>query len=242
MTGGGTGGSSGGGSGGSGGGSGVETPVHKPLEITFSDDTPADVRIKQQEMFDEMPEKLRDALARAGTEINVGPRADGTPGWERFAKVTGYDSETTIADGRELGTLSFFQWDTNQIFISTDHPGGSVNVYVHEMAHAIDAKFLGETYVVEFPPDSGKMVDVNAISDDPGWKEMHTTYVLNNPHVNSYYRGGPSGKSPLMGRRETFAEGFAIYNKYGRSGLVGWLRSEDGADEIIDLWKYWKVI
>ncbi|AGR46419.1 hypothetical protein ODIN_1 [Mycobacterium phage Odin] len=233
----------GGGSGGSaGGGSSTSTQQPKALAIQYGEGLTEAEKAKQQKMFDKLPDHLKKRLFDSGTKIWVGTRADKTPGWAEFAKETGYDSNSKIADGREIGSLSFYLGSRNELFISVHHPGGSVNVYTHELGHALDYQMIGGTKLREWPPGSGDFRTVRIISDDPEWAEIHAKEIVNNQNINSYYRGGPSGKDPVSGRKELFAEGFAVYNEYGRSALVGWVKSEKVADTMIDIWKRYGVI
>jgi hypothetical protein len=124
-----------------------------------------------------------------------------------------------------MGSLSFYVPSTNQLFISVHHPGGSVNVYTHELGHAVDYQWTG----------------TSTISRDPDWVKLHTDKILNNPNIDSYFRGGPTGTDPVSGRAELFAEGFAIFNEYGRGALVGWVKDEATADEMIRIWKKYGV-
>ena len=200
---------------------------------------------QQQAMFDELPKNLKEMLSRSGTKVWVGTRADNTPGWDEFSRDTGLKTDSKIADGRDVGTLSFYLASRNELFISVRHPGGSVNVYTHELGHAIDFQMIGQrggVARVEWPAGSGNMHDVRIISDDPRWEDLHAKYIRTNTDINSYFRGGPSGTDNASGRRELFAEGFAIYNKYGYGALVGWTQSADAAKQMIDIWKEYGVI
>lgn len=176
-----------------------------------------------------------------GTKVWVGTRADKTPGWSEFEKNTGSTSNTKIGDGRRLGTLSFYSPSTNELFISVDHPGGSVNVYTHELGHALDYEFLDGTRLAEWPPGSGNFSPVRTISDDPAWVDLHDKYVRNNAQINSYYRGGPTGSNAQSGRRELFAEGFSVYNQFGRDALAKWVKSGEAADKMIAIWTRYGV-
>uniref|UniRef100_A0AAU8GTF0 Metalloprotease n=1 Tax=Mycobacterium phage BabyBack TaxID=3158877 RepID=A0AAU8GTF0_9CAUD len=197
------------------------------MVIHYGDGLTQAQRDKQQQMLDQLPDNAMDRLRETGTQIWVGRRADETPGWAGLAQETGWTSTDTIADGRQLGSLSFYVGHRNELYISVDHPGGSVNVYVHELGHAIDYQWTG---------------DGRLISDDVEWQSLHNTHIKNNPDIDSYYRGGPSGTNDASGRKELFAEGYAIYNKYGRAALVGWTKSVDAADTMIAIWKRYGVI
>ncbi|AER48190.1 hypothetical protein BLUE7_2 [Mycobacterium phage Blue7] len=219
-----------GGGNGAGGGSGTTTkPVEKyePMVIHYGPNLTNSEKAEQQKMLDELPQNAKDRLRETGTKIWVGARADETPGWAELAKETGWESDTQIADGREIGSLSFYVGFRNELYISVDYPGGSVNVYIHELGHAIDFQWTGD----------GKL-----ISEDSDWIKLHDAYVWNNTLINSYYRGGPSGTDKASGRKELFAEGYAVFNKRGRAGLIKWVRSEAAADEMIAIWKKYGVI
>ncbi|AGT14255.1 peptidase [Mycobacterium phage Adzzy] len=242
----GTGGVTGGGGSGSGGGSGGGSTINQQqtteLKIEYGDGLTDVEKAKQQSMLDKLPEHLNKRLHETGTKLWVGTRADKTPGWAEHAKDTGVTSTTKIGDGREVGELSFYYPARNEIFISVHNPGGSVNVYVHELAHAIDYQHTGKTIGVEFPPDSGNLYSVRIISDDPYWKKLHADHIVNNTNINSYYRGGPTGKDERSGRRELFAEGFAIYNERGIIGLRGFVGSREVADMMVEVWKRYGVV
>lgn len=184
-------------------------------------------RQSQQDLFDKMPDRIKARLFDTGTKIWVGTSADQTPGWPSFAADRGITPGSRFSDGRSYGTLSFYVPDRREIFISVRNRGGSVNVYTHEMGHAIDYQWTG---------------DVKRISDDPEWIELHDTYIRPNPEMNSYFRGGPTGNNAGSGRRELFAEGFAIYNASGRTALVEWIKISAAADEMIAIWKRYGVI
>ncbi|QGJ88285.1 metalloprotease [Mycobacterium phage DreamTeam1] len=218
------------GKGSAGGQAGGETTTKQQvteLKIEYGSGLTDYEKAAQQAMFDQLPKRIRDGLHKSGLKVFVGTRADNTPGWAEHAKATGVTSTTKIADGREIGELSYYMGSRNEIFISVHHPGGSVNVYVHEMAHAIDYQWTG----------NGKL-----ISEDPDWVALHNKYVLNNSLIRAYYRGGPSGTNAASGRKELFAEGFAVYNADGRDGLVKWVHSAEAADEMIRLWKKYGVL
>ncbi|QXO13280.1 peptidase [Mycobacterium phage Trooper] len=223
----GTGGVTGGGGGnGSGGGSGPTQQSGGNLSITYGDGLTDQEKSVEQFRFDQMPERLRKRLHETGLKVYVGRRADETPGWAEFAKDRGLTPTSKFADGREYGTLSFYAPDRREIYISVHNPGGSVNVYTHEMGHAVDYQWTK---------------DGSRISEDPEWVALHNKYIKDNPEIDSYYRGGPTGNNAGSGRRELFAEGFAIFNKYGRPALVGWTKSEAAADAMIAIWKKYGV-
>ncbi|QGJ90153.1 metalloprotease [Mycobacterium phage SheaKeira] len=230
ATGGVTGGQGKGSAGGQAGGGSTPTQIKTDTEITYSDnehDLEDYEREEQEAKMAEMPLHLRRRLALTNLKIFVGSRADETPGWHDFMVDRGITPSTKIADGREYGTLSFYAPDRREIYISVHNPGGSVNVYVHEMAHAVDNQWTN---------------DSKWISADPDWIALHTKYVLNNPDILAYYRGGPSGTNAVSGRKELFAEGFAVYNKYGRLSLGKWVKSQEAADEMIKIWQKYGVL
>ncbi|AHG23784.1 peptidase [Mycobacterium phage EagleEye] len=156
----------------------------------------------------------------------MGRRADETPGWAAYAEEHEITSTSKIPDGREIGTLSFYVPSRNEVYISVHHPGGSVNVYTHELGHAIDFQWQG----------GGK-----TISNDPEWVKLHEENILNNESIYYYYRTGSNGTA-LSGRKELFAEGFAIYNQYGYNRLVSFVGSKAVADKIIEIWTKYGVI
>ncbi|QGZ16892.1 peptidase [Mycobacterium phage Phaded] len=217
----------GGGSGSAGGGSSISNQNATKLKISYGEGLTTAERQQQQDKFDKLPDHLKSKLFDSGMKLYVGTRADETPGWAEHAKATGAKSTDKIADGREIGSLSFYMGSRNEIFISVRHPGGSVNVYVHEMAHAVDYQIRGD----------GRLV-----SNDPDWIKLHNDHILNNPLINSYYRGGPSGKNAASGRKELFAEGFAIYNERGIIGLRGFVGSREVADMMLEVWKRYGVV
>ncbi|AZS08206.1 hypothetical protein PBI_IRONMAN_2 [Mycobacterium phage IronMan] len=225
----GTGGVTGGGGsgGGAGGGSSISNQNATKLKISFGDGLTTAERQTQQDKFDKMPDHLKSKLFDSGMKLYVGTRADKTPGWAEHAKATGAKSTDQIADGREIGSLSFYMGSRNEIFISVHHPGGSVNVYTHEMGHAVDYQIRGD----------GRLV-----SNDPDWIKLHNDHIVNNPLINSYYRGGPSGTNNASGRKELFAEGFAIYNERGIIGLRGFVGSREVADMMMAVWKRYGVV
>ncbi|AMO43970.1 peptidase [Mycobacterium phage Bactobuster] len=219
------GGGSGGGS--AGGGSSINLQNAVKLKLKFGDGLTTAERQREQDRFDKMPDRLKARLFESGTKIYVGRRADETDGWAQFSADRGIKPGDKFADGREYGTLSFYAPDRNEIYISVHNPGGSENVYTHELGHAVDYQYTG----------NGKL-----ISNDPEWVKLHTDHILNNPLIPSYFRGGPTGKSAASGRRELFAEGFAIYNSRGTLGLTGFVGSKAVAEQIIAIWKRYGVI
>ncbi|QBJ01090.1 hypothetical protein PBI_ARISSANAE_2 [Mycobacterium phage Arissanae] len=225
-----TGGQGGNGSGGSAGGqAGGGNEVKLDTVIEYGDnDALEDWEIEEQEAkMAEMPRHLRRRLALTNLRIYVADQAVNSPGWKDFMDDRGITPDTKIADGRPYGTLSFYAPDRREIYISVHTPGGSVNVYVHEMAHAVDYQWQG----------NGKW-----ISEDADWIDLHTKYVLNNPLIIAYYRGGPSGTNAVAGRKELFAEGFAVFNRGGRNALVKWVHSAEAADAMIAIWKKYGVV
>ncbi|QJD50206.1 peptidase [Mycobacterium phage Iwokeuplikedis] len=222
----GTGGVTGGGGGnGAGGGSGPTQTSGGKLSITYGDGLTDKERAFEEYLFEQMPTGLRKRLHERGLKVYVGRKASETPGWPEFAADRGLTPDSKFADGREYGTLSFYAPDRREIYISVHNPGGSVNVYTHEMGHAVD--YLHS--------DSGR------ISEDPDWVSLHNTHIKDNPDIDSYYRGGPTGNNAGSGRRELFAEGFAMYNKYGYDALVNWTHSTAAADKMIAVWKRYGV-
>lgn len=197
------------------------------LKIEWGDGLTVEERDREQALLDRTPNHVRARLFESGTRIFVGTRADETPGWPEHAKATGVKPTDKIADGREVGTLSFYLGSRNEVFISVHNPGGSVNVYVHELSHAVDYQWTGD----------GKL-----ISNDPEWVQLHNENIKDNPLIRPYYRGGPSGTNPASGRKELFAEGFARYNEYGRDALARWVRSGEVADKMIEIWKRYGVV
>ncbi|QBP30485.1 metalloprotease [Mycobacterium phage Charm] len=188
-------------------------------------------KAEQQFMFDKLPPHIKKRLTETGTKIWVGTRADNTPGWAEFSKATGWKSTDKIADGRETGSLSFYLGSRNELFISVHHKGGSRNVYVHELSHAVDFQWTKD----------GKL-----ISNDPDWIKLHNDFIKDNPNILAYYRGGPSGTDAASGRKELFAEGFTVYNHAKgdkRAALVRWVdHNEEAADAMIAIWKKYGVL
>ncbi|ABE67324.1 hypothetical protein PBI_CHE12_2 [Mycobacterium phage Che12] len=222
-----TGGGGSGSGGGSGGGSSISQQHPTELKIQYGDGLTEAEKAKQQAMFDKLPDHIKKKLFESGTKVWVGTRADKTPGWHAYAQETGRKSTDKIADGREVGSLSFYNGLRNELYISVHHPGGSANVYTHELGHATDFQWRG---------------DGQLISEDPEWVKLHTDNILNNPNINSYYRGGPSGKNAGSGRRELFAEGFAIYNEFGFPRLMGFVGSRAVAEQMVAIWKRYGVV
>ncbi|QFG08585.1 metalloprotease [Mycobacterium phage Vanisoa] len=231
STGGVTGGQGGNGSGGSAGGqAGGGNEVKLDTVIEYGEnDALEDWEIEEQEAkMAEMPLHLRRRLALTNLRIYVADQAVNSPGWFDFMQDRGITEDTKIEDGRPYGTLSFYAPDRREIYISVHTPGGSVNVYVHEMAHAVDFQWTG---------------DDKWISADPDWVALHTKYILNNPNILAYYRGGPSGTNAVAGQKELFAEGFAVFNRGGRDALVRWLDNQpEAADAMIAIWKKYGVL
>ncbi|UJD20841.1 metalloprotease [Mycobacterium phage Zimmer] len=241
----GTGGVTGGGGAGGQAGGGSGTTVnnqHHTLDLEFASDLTDVERAREQEYMRELPQHLKDVLAKRGTRVFVGGRADESPGWADLAKDTGWKSDTLTADGREIGTLSFYLPNRNEVYISSRSPHGSVNVYVHELGHALDFHYIdGGGRQIEFPPGSGDFETVHVISDDPRFRSMHRKYILNNTKVRKYYRTGSQGTAK-SGREESVAEGMAEYQKYGREGLINLFHSAAAADAWIAIMKDYGVI
>ena len=226
------------------------------LDAISDGSLPPLARITQEEIaqqMTEMPDNILRVLKQPGLQIFVGKRADDTPGWA----ATGIQSSDVTADGRSKGSLSFYTARENMIFISTDEPGGSKNVMVHEMGHALDFTIVKDNPVmVESAP--GIDITVSRISrDDPEWVKMHDDYLLPVKDVNewfNYFIGGPSGTNNEMGRAELFAEGLAAYfngnHAEGKTRLRNFLfngikdtdKRRIVAEKMIDIWKRYKII
>ncbi|QBP31027.1 metalloprotease [Mycobacterium phage Refuge] len=233
--------SGGGGSAGGQAGGGSGTTVNQQqnrLSIEFGGDLTDAEKAREQRHLDELPAHLQHLLEQRDTRIFVGGRADESPGWANL----GYKPTDKTADGRDLGDLSFYIPSRNEVYISARSPHGSVNVYVHELGHAIDYQWIGlKGREVEFPPGSGNFETVRIISEDPEFRSMHRKYILNNAQVRKYYRTGSQGTAQ-SGRRESVAEGMAEYTKYGRDGLVSLFHSAAAADAWIAIMKRYGVI
>lgn len=230
------------------------TPTNK-LEMEFADNVTAAAKNKKVAQFDQMPTRIREELFERGVKINVGTRADGTDRWPEYAASQGIDSDTTVADGRKMGELNFYDGKTNDIFISTSSKDGSFNVMVHEMGHGVDAKWNKTAVDVTWTDDQGvdHIYPVKEISrEDPDFIYLHDNYVKNNTGIDSYYRGGPSGASDEDGRSELFAESMAAYFHGGRQGMVSFLAAipnETGImqrdyviDTIIGIWHRYGIL
>lgn len=208
-----------------GGGNEVKTSG-KPLEIDFGD-TITDARKEfANEQMNHMSQHLLVRLRENGLKLSVADRADHSPHWAEYAKSLGITSSTKTADGRELGDLSFYH--EGYVFVSDSSPHGSQNVYVHELAHAVDYHFLGKGK--GYTAKNGMWVKI--LSDDPEFVTMHREKIFPNSSVRAYYRTGSTGDR-TSGRRETFAEGYAEYVMRGRDGLKKLLGSYEVADEFI---------
>ncbi len=196
------------------------------LEIDFSGVDESVMRDVKSN-FEKMPIDIRVVLKDRDLRVNVGPTASDTDRWNDYSLETGLDSGDLVADGREYESVNFYDFETNDIFISTDNPGSSYNVIVHEMGHAVDATWLKEPVEVDWDADygDGLTYSVWEISrDDPDWIYMHNNFILNNEGVDLYYRGGPSGVDDADGRSELFAEGMAAYFQGGRESLEDFLQ------------------
>ena len=238
-----------------------EAPEPVPdLVMSFESDVSDSKQLEKVNQFAAVPLRVRQTLGDRGIKINVGKRADSTARWADYEAATGYTSGSKVGDGREIGTLNFYDPQFNEIFISADSTDGSKNVVAHEIGHGIEAKWLSEPVDVEWVPDEGptEVYQVSHISrDDRDWKFIHDNFVKNNEGIDSYYRGGPSGSSDEDGRSEMFAEAYAAYIRGGRVGLRGFLAAvptsvedddsdfnprEYAIDTILAVWTRYEII
>lgn len=232
---------------------GAKPPAtYDPVEANITADVVPDVAREIEYQVKQLPERLRHVLKERGLRVNVSRRADGHPQWAAYSATTGRVSTDLTADGREVGTLSFYNGYTNDVFISTDHPGGSYNVMVHEMAHALDAKWLKDP--VKVRTDAGNEITVSNISrDDPEFVKMHDDYLLPVKDVDewfNYFIGGPSGTNDEAGRAELFAEGLAAYFDGGKvrlreflfKGIKDQTARYHVADTLISIWTRYGII
>lgn len=243
---------SGGGKSGGGGSSSNTTinqqPLTEDLRISFGPGFRADDRADQKIQLEEMPEALRMKLQDRGVTVNVGKRADSTPGW----LVSGISDDERTEDGYSQGELTFYNAETKQVFISTDFDSTSVNVITHELSHAIDYEWLDDPAEVEYPAGSGTMFPVYAISQDPYWQEVHLE-IINRPSVDNYFKYElydppppgvePSDEALEAGRMELFAEGLAAYFDGGIAGLKKFLDNDsDLSAQAVAVWQRYGVI
>ncbi|AXH48779.1 hypothetical protein SEA_STEAMY_2 [Mycobacterium phage Steamy] len=229
-----TGGGSAGGMGGGGSTGSVNQQQHTRVEIEFGGNLTATEQAIEQKYLDQLPEHISKRLAERGTRLFVGGRADQSPGWA----LTGLKPDDKSGDGRELGDLSFYMPGINAVYISSRSPHGSANVYVHELGHAVDYQWIRGGRTVTF---AGKDYHVRLISDDPFFRAMHKKYIRDNEGVDPYYRTGSYGNES-SGRRESVAEGLAVYNRYGRDGLVKLFNSQEAATLWIKIMQRYGVI
>lgn len=226
--------------GGSGSSSSSSTIVNTPLQAEFGSHISDARKNNATFLINRMPERHRRLLNHRGVKLYVDRRADQTPGWAQYAADNGIDSSTLTADGREVGDLSFY--DQGKVFVSDASPHGSANVYVHELAHALDYHYLGGRSVeVEWPAGSGAVRFVTLISDDPDYIDMHSNLIVPNASVRDYYRTGSTG-AHSSGRKESFAEGYAEYITNGREGVKRILGSYEVADRFINILTRYGVI
>lgn len=221
------------------------------LSVNFgSGVSPATKRVKLAQTL-KMPKAIREVLADRGLKINVSPRADRHPNWAEYAEATGTEADDVIGDGRSVGNLSFYDPNTQDIFISTSKPGSSKNVMVHEMAHGVDDLWLETPVDVIYDFNGEDLIyEVKTISrEDPYWIEIHRDWILPNENINSYYRGGPEGDVDEDGRSEFFAEGMAVFMEDGRDGLLEFveaIESPEGRDYVVDtmiaVWEKYGII
>lgn len=224
-----------GGGSGSGGGSSAQTTRPKgPAEIEFGDNISEARQRNAQFMVRDIPERHMVRLKEAGVKISVDDRADTSPYWDEYSKRTNSNSNTKTADGRNIGDLSFYH--RGYVFISDSKSTGSVNVYTHEIGHAIDFNHHPRAVKFEYPPGSGTIRTYHTVSDDPEFVDLHSTRIFPNTHVRAYYRKGSEG-SKTSGREESFAEGYAEYLARGRDGVRDLLGSYAVADRFIAILK-----
>ena len=227
----------------SGGGSSTPTLVNTPVKLEFGENISEERKKNANFMMAKMPERHRKLLNHRGVRIYVDDRADTSPGWLEYAKPRGITSSSTSADGRPLGTLSFYS--AGRAFISDASGTGSANVYVHEMAHALDYHYVTsfdksvEGHMeVEF---KGETKTFTRLSNHPEFVELHNEEIASNLDIRAYYRIG-SNRTRESGRSESFAEGYAEYVTHGREGLKNLFKSYEIADKFIEIFKEMGVL
>ena len=189
--------------------------------IQYGDGLTSEQKQLQKDKFDKLPPHLKQLLKASGTKVFVGTRADQTPGWDAYAKATGRSSTDTVPDGRQIGTLSFYIGSRNELYISVNHPGGSVNVYTHELGHAVDLQITG---------------DGSWLSNNWDFEDIHNKYIRTNDKIRAYFKEGSRGTAE-SGRKESFAEGLATYFQKGLDGLTKFVHSREAAELMVDFWK-----
>ena len=224
----------------------VEPFPNDPIEAIFGTNISEARKSNARFLMNKLPERHRQLLENRGVKLYVDDRADQTDGWADYAAETGIDSTSLTADGRELGDLSFYH--KGRVFVSDASGHGSVNVYVHELSHAIDYHYLGKDengveneFHVEYPAGSGVERRFRYLSDDPEFVEMHRDRIATNTNILAYYRNGSNG-SASSGRRESFAEGYASYVMGGREELKRLFKTYITADKFIAILKRQGVI
>lgn len=210
--------------------------VSDPLQIDFGPNIVAARKTNAHFLMTRMPERHLRLLNHRGVKIYVDDRADQSPGWADYAQDEGITSSSTTADGRELGDLSFYH--KGRVFVSDASGHGSYNVYVHELAHALDYHWMPEGMEVEW---LGNTYTIDKLSDHPDFIKMHQDRIITNTNIRAYYRTGSTGEQS-SGRRESFAEGYAAYVTGGREKLKELFKTYITADMFIDILKKQGVI
>lgn len=211
-----------------------------PIEANFGTNITEARKNNANFLMSRMPERHRRLLEHRGVKISVDNRTDTSPEWAAYAAQEGVTGTDLSSDGRELGTLSFYH--EGFVFVSDASEHGSANVYVHEMAHALDYHYLdNQMFELEYPVGSGQQRAFRYLSDDPEFVDMHRTRIFNNTSIRVYYRKG-SSNNRTSGRRESFAEGYAEYITRGREGLKDLFKTYRTADQFIEILKRQGVI
>jgi hypothetical protein len=180
-----------------------------PTELNIDESTPAAIARRAQGQYLSIPESAREALRTAGVRIGVAPNTDALSG-----RGDGSRRRYT-ADGRALGTTSYYSPADNAVYVASDNVGrlgsGSVNVVAHESGHALDYNVLRlnpVTVAWQSPGESEATYRPRYVHEDPYLMWAHSEFVYPNTDIDDYYRNGSQGFAK-SGRQEWVAEGFA---------------------------------
>ncbi|WP_218830226.1 Hint domain-containing protein [Rhodococcus sp. 05-2255-3B1] len=181
----------------------------KPAELSIDDSTPAATARRAQGQYLSIPETARNTLREAGVRVGVAPNTDTLSG-----RGDGNRRRYT-ADGRALGTTSYYSPDDNAVYIASENVGrlgsGSANVVAHESGHALDYNVLRlnpVTVAWQSPGESEARYRPRYVHEDPYLMWAHNEFVYPNTDIDDYFRTGSRGLVS-SGRQEWVAEGFA---------------------------------
>lgn len=232
-----------------------KTPSASPpakLNVSFSNSTLGETKFDTEAEIGKLPENVRQRLVERGIKVHVGKKPSETERWNDYLAETSQQSGAQVGDGRQLDEVHFYDWETNDVFIGTEIPHSSYNIYIHELGHAVDARWLDDAVEVEWVDDNGDSFIYEVLvpsRDDPDWLYVHENFVRNNNGFDSYWRDANSGDFE-GGSAEFWAEAMAAWFEGGYASLSQFLRPIDNSqfdrdfviDEILGVWRRYGII